>query len=128
MKKTISILGLALLAFSNVTLASNVSDFNRSEAEKFVYAKYYATPLCIAISKGELDVVKKMVSYGADVNEKTNGMTPLMYAARYNQTEIMEFLMEKGADVKAKCKNGFTALKHAELSNATEAVQLLKSK
>ncbi|GGD26222.1 ankyrin repeat domain-containing protein [Flavobacterium orientale] len=128
MKKTISILGLALLAFSNVTLASNDTTFTRSEAETFVYAKYYATPLCIAISKGEVDLVKKMVSYGADINEKTNGMTPLMYAARYNQTEIITFLLEKGADVKAKCKNGYTALQYAEHSNATEAVQLLKSK
>ncbi len=127
MKKTISILGLALLAFSNVTLASNVSDFDRSEPEKFVYAKYYATPLCIAISKGEVDVVKKMVSYGADVNEKTNGMTPLMYAARYNQTEIISLLLEKGAYPKAKCKNGLTALKHAEISKATAAVALLKN-
>jgi len=50
-----------------------------------------------------------------------------MYAARYNQVEIMEMLIEAGADVKEKCKNGFTAAKYAELSNATEASEYLKS-
>ena len=83
--------------------------------------------MCLAISNGEVEVVKKFIKYGADVNERTNGMTPLMYAARYNQTEIIKLLISNGADVKAKCKNGLTALKYAEISNATEAAELLRS-
>ena len=124
MKKSIIYLGVALLGFGSLANAANTSHNTPKEAG--IYAKYYATPLCLAISNGELEVVKKFIEYGADVNERTNGMTPLMYAARYNQTEIIKLLISKGADVKAKCKNGLTALKYAEISNATEAVALLK--
>ena len=124
MKKSIIYLGVALLWFVFVSNATNT--MHNTPKEVGVFAKYYGTPLCLAISNGDIEVVKKFIEYGADVNEKTNGMTPLMYAARYNQTEIINLLIRKGADVNAKCKNGLTALKYAELSNATAAAELLK--
>ena len=85
-----------------------------------------ATPLSIAISKGDIESVRKFIEYGVDINEKSNGMSPLMIAARYNKVEIMKVLISKGARVNAKDENGFTALKYAELSNASEAVLFLK--
>jgi ankyrin repeat protein len=84
------------------------------------------TPLGTAVFKGDLITVKKFVEYGADVNEKSNGMSLLMIAARYNKVEIIKFLLSKGAHLNDKDENGYTALKHAELSNATEAIELLK--
>ena len=123
MKKSIVYLGIAVLAFSNVASASETSlVFNISITTNYVDA----TPLGMAISKGEVDIVKKFVEYGADVNEKSNGMTPLMLAARYNNVKIIEFLLSKGASLKTKNENGFTALKFAEMSNAKEAVAFLK--
>lgn len=124
MKKTISLLGLALVAASNVTLASNVV----TPASKNVAAivQFDATPLCVAISKGDVTAVKKFVEYGMDVNERKNGMTPLMFAARYNQPEIAKFLIEKGADIYAKDNNDFTALKHAEAAKATQVIDIIK--
>lgn len=124
MKKSIVFLGVALFAFGQMTFAVN---HETKMGETHVYASMYATPMVVAISKGEVEVVQKMIKYGANVNEKVNGMTPLMYAARYNQVEIMEMLVEAGADVNEKCKKGFTAMKYAELSNATEAMAYLKS-
>lgn len=124
MKKTIIYLGLALLAFSNVTLASNVESTNQFE----LVGKYKnTTPLGTAISKGDIATAKKLIDYGADVNEKCNGMTPLMMAARYNNVEIINLLLEHGAELRTKCSKGFTALKYAELSNATLAVEALKA-
>ncbi|MEZ4838537.1 ankyrin repeat domain-containing protein [Flavobacterium sp.] len=125
MKKSIVYLGIALLGFGTLASASPATKTTSTEVN--VYAKYYATPLCVAISKGEVDVVKKFIEYGADINETTNGLTPLMYAARYNQVEIIELLLAKGANIKAKDERGFTALNHAENSKATEAIALLKN-
>jgi len=121
MKKSIVYLGLALATFATPVLATN----HVAPTQSFsFYGK--STPLCVAIQKGEIDFVKKMVEYGADVNEKSFGMTPLMVAARYNKVEILKFLLANGADARVKDEKGFTALKYAELSLANEAVVLLK--
>lgn len=124
MKKTIVYLGVALLAFANVSFATNSNSLN---AKKSIVSTYdVATPLSIAISKGDIEGVKKFIEYGVDVNEKSNGMSPLMIAARYNKVEIIKILLSKGANLNEKDEKGFTALKYAELSFANEAVQFLK--
>jgi ankyrin repeat protein len=39
---------------------------------------------------------------GTDVNALINGRTPLHYAADYGQTEVLKFLVSKGADVNVR--------------------------
>lgn len=125
MKKSIVYLGIAVMAFTNVTVASNA--VTTPEAAKIAKPSANGTPLCLAISKGDVNVVRKLIEYGASVNESSNGMTPLMYAARYNNVEILQLLLEKGANLKAKDDKGYTALKHAEISGANEAAAYLKT-
>lgn len=122
MKKTIIILGLALVAFTNLAVAGNVSTSTTSY--EIVYPGN--TPLCNAIVKGDLETVKKFIEYGTNVNEMSNGLTPLMLAARYNKVEIIKYLVEKGADKQIKDERGNTALKYAENSKSTEALEFLK--
>jgi ankyrin repeat protein len=125
MKKSIIYLSLALVVFSNVAMASA----NESVSKFGLVAKYEkmnATPLAVAIAKGDVECVKKFIEYGADVNEKSNDMTPLMIAARYNQAEIISLLLKSGADLKATNEKGLSALKYAELSKANEAITVLK--
>ena len=121
MKKSIIILGLALGAFTNQSFASNVKLSQKSETVYFV-----DSPICNAIIKGDLEAVKKFIEYGVDVNQASNGVTPLMFAARYNKAEIIEVLLKNGADKKSKDERGYTALKYAELSKANEAIAALK--
>src|SRR5690606_14219370 len=87
---------------------------------------YTANPLNVAISKGDIETVKKFIEYGADVNLISEDLTPLMTAARYNKFEIIKVLLANGAKASAKNENGFTALKYAELSNASESIAILK--
>jgi ankyrin repeat protein len=124
MKKTIIYLGITLIAFSSFTFASNTNFIGNQKTLNII--NEYPSPLIIAISKGEIETVKKFIEYRTDVNEKFNGMTPLMYAARYNKVEIIKYLLLKGADRNIEDSQGFTALKHAELSNAYEAIAILK--
>ncbi|WP_333601456.1 ankyrin repeat domain-containing protein [Flavobacterium sp.] len=122
MKKTIIFAGLALVAFANVSLASNVSTVGTATE----IVKYGNTPLCTAIFKGDLATVKKFVEYGADVNEESNGMTPLMYAARYNKVDIIKYLLARGANKDVKDEKGYTAKQYAEFSKSQEALDCLK--
>ena len=120
MKKSIIYLGLALTVFSNVAMANVATSSPATEYTK-------STPLAAAIAKGDVATVKTFISYGADINEKSNDMTPLMLAARYNQVEIINLLLQNGASTKATNSKGFNALKYAQLSNAQDAVAALKA-
>ncbi len=82
---------------------------------------------CMAIVKGDYDTVKSLIALGEDVNQKSLGMTPAMFAARYNKVEILELLIENGADLKIKSNKGFSVKKYAELSNATDALGVLET-
>jgi ankyrin repeat protein len=125
MKKSIIYLGITLIAFSNFSFASNTNFIGNQKT--LTIFNVSPDPLAIAISKGEIETVKKYIENGKRVNKKLNGLTPLMYAARYNKVEIIKYLLQKGADSNITDSQGFTALKHAELSNANEAITVLKS-
>jgi ankyrin repeat protein len=62
-----------------------------------------------------------------DINAAdSNGRTPLMYAARYNQPTAVRLLLEHGANVKALDKSGMTALDLAKQFNSKEVIGLLQ--
>ena len=124
MKNSVIILGVALVAFANVSMAANHT--SSVVNPKIEVSHNFSAPLHVAVSKGDVEVVKKFIAYGADVNEKSEDMTPLMIAARYNKVEIIKVLLENGARSYDKNEQGFTALKYAQLSNATEAIAILK--
>ncbi len=83
------------------------------------------SPFCLAIAKGDLDTVKKLIALGADVNEQSQDLTPAMYAARYNRTAILKLLIENGANLETVNVNGLTARKIAKISGADKAVAII---
>ncbi|MCF8715838.1 ankyrin repeat domain-containing protein [Joostella atrarenae] len=85
------------------------------------------SPFCMSIVKGDFETVKKLIDLGADVNSKSNGLTPAMYAAKFNRVDILELLISNEANLKTKCSGkGFTAMDYAELSNAKDAKAVLE--
>jgi len=57
-----------------------------------------------------LPLLKWAISVGGNVNHKDNfGSTPLYYASRNQAFDIVKFLVEHGADVNAKNRDGMTA-------------------
>ncbi len=128
MKKTILILGLVTLTLgSNGLRANETNDIKEANSSINVPSKVDVSLFCKAVMQGDLAMVQRMISLGEDVNQKSLGMTPAMYAARYNKVEILELLIQHGADLKQKSNQGFDAKKYAELSNATEALAVLEA-
>lgn len=125
MKNLIIYLGITLMAFTSVSFAFNTTVIGNQK--KLNILSESPSALAIAISKGEIEIVKQFIESGTKVNKKLNGLTPLMYAARYNKVEIIKYLLQKGANRDIKDSQGFTALNYAELSNAYEAIAVLKS-
>ncbi len=124
MKKTIIITAIAL-GFSVTTLTAKTS-ISESNVLEFVNTKPSISPLCKSIVKGDIETVKKLIELGVNINEKSNGMTPAMYAARFNKVEILKLLVKHGADLKIKSDKGYKVEKYAELSNAKEALVYLE--
>jgi len=124
MKKTIIISAIAL-CFSVVT--ANAKSINENSSNYTVEASVVkVSPFCVSIAKGDIETVKKLINLGEDVNKKSNGMTPAMYAAKFNRTDILKLLISKGAKLKIRSDKGMTALKYAEQSNAKEALSIIE--
>ena len=81
---------------------------------------------CKLIQIGDYDAVKSLIEDGIDINKKSTGLTPLMFAARHNKAEIAQLLIENGARMKTKTVKGYNALQLAELSNAKDSYKVIK--
>ena len=121
MKKTVIITAIAL-GFSIATVSATTTNTQNS----LEFVKPSVSPFCMSIVKGDIETVKKLIELGADVNEKSNGMTPAMYAAKFNRVDILKVLVENGANLKLKSEQGFKAEKYAELSNAKDVLAYLE--
>ena len=81
--------------------------------------------LVMACGEGDFDFVKTLIKSGIDVNGiGSEGFTPLMMASSNNKAEIVNFLIEQGADVN-KVYNGWTALIEAADEGSMESMKHL---
>ncbi len=89
-----------------------------------------ATPLMNAVKKGDIKEAERLLSSGADVNERWfDNYTPLHFAAFYaSQPNVAALLIEKGADVNAKDNYGRTPLYVAAWKGQVNFVTLLLKK
>ncbi|WP_162014354.1 ankyrin repeat domain-containing protein [Kordia algicida OT-1] len=120
---------IALIVGASFTTANATEGNNESATtNKVTVTKIVkVNAFCVAISKGDFDTVKKMIQFGENVNKTSNGKTPLMYAARYNRAKIANLLLENGAKLDYKDKNGRTAIDYAKISKATDVKVILEN-
>ena len=80
-------------------------------------------PLSMAAGQGRLEVVKCLISAGADVDGRdAGGGTPLMAAAFWWHLDVVKCLLENGADPRIISPGGLTALAYAKCDQ-TEVIQ-----
>jgi uncharacterized protein len=74
------------------------------------------TPLLSAASKGQLAVVKVLAERGADLNYKhpITKMTAVAHATYDGNVELLEYLLQKGADPNIKARGGVSMLRLAK--------------
>ena len=124
MKKSILTLSMALFVMGTGLKAKEIKNFPVSISDDAI-AKVAISSFCKAVIQGDMVTVDRLISLGEDVNQKSLGMTPAMYAARYNKVKILALLIAKGADLELKSNQGYSARKYAELSNAKEALEVI---
>ncbi|HLG38461.1 MAG TPA: ankyrin repeat domain-containing protein [Chitinophagaceae bacterium] len=84
-------------------------------------------PLAWAAHNGNLELVKLLLEYKADINgsEKSWRTTPLIEAIEWKHWEVATYLLNNGADINRKDRNGKTALSHAAIHKNFEFVKIL---
>ena len=91
-------------------------------------------PLCAAAESGELAEVRRLLAEGAspdaaaaetDDPKKRNGWTALMFAADKDHADIVQTLLDAGANPNAANKEGFNALINAAAKSSPQTVKTL---
>ena len=88
-----------------------------------------ASPLYDAARIGTYEMVKSLVTYGADPNVATKaGLTPLHQAAARGNLDMVKDLVQAGADVNAIAENGRTPIFYAAARGKASTVNFLLEK
>lgn len=86
------------------------------------------SPIIVAAYHGNIELIKKLVGIGADINDTNyNGTTVAMYLKDHiiksKNYHLMEELVNLGADLNIKDYNGLNVFDYLELSKIDEAEQ-----
>lgn len=85
------------------------------------------TPLIKAVESGaSLELIKMLLSYGADINYGNGNGTPLMVAISYENITMIKFLIDNGAKIKGyKNRSGEDTLTFAQKVGNNEIIEYL---
>jgi ankyrin repeat protein len=85
------------------------------------------TPLMTCAGSGSAEAVRMLIARGADVNAKepSQEQDALMWAAAERHADVVDLLVEAGANLEAHSKKGFTALHFAAREGDLETARRL---
>ncbi len=123
-----------ILAFIQLEVDEAVVKAGRAKVVRILtqHAKNAPTSLNLwkASAKGDISTIKKALDSGSDLStlDSQFGINPLGWAALNGQTEAVKLLLEKGADVNGRQRDGSTSLHSAAFLGHVETVKLLLEK
>lgn len=88
------------------------------------------TPLIYAAFEGHAEIVRFLLTLDLDIDidaQAANGMTALMAASRNGNLEIVQILLDHGADVNSVTHGNMTALGFAQAGKHADIVGLLRN-
>ena len=86
------------------------------------------TPLMHAVVANDISTVSKLINKESVNQQDNKGLTPLMYAALNNYSEIVQLLLDNGAKINMVDKMaGSTALIWASTADSVKAAKVLVS-
>jgi len=89
-------------------------------------SKYSSKAFFYAVKNQDAPLVKLLLLYGAEVNEKdSKGYTPIMEAIQNNCIDVVDVLLCAGADINLAGPSGFSPLHIAVRQNNVEITQRL---
>ena len=115
MKKTVLTVAAAIMLMATASVEANYNQKVGNDIDAILVLESELNTFCKAIMKGDIETVKKLINLGEDVNKKSLGMTPAIFAARYNKAQILELLIENGADLRIRSNKGWSIEKYAKL-------------
>jgi uncharacterized protein len=90
-------------------LSKNLIDINASDPHR------RRTLLSFAATLDKIDMMERLLAFGADVNaQDQDGLTALSYAAKNGKVKALQLLLDRKADPLIKDAFGKIAIKYAE--------------
>ena len=112
-------------------IADGMPIWKKAPSEPYVIENtFHGDNIWSAAAAGDIEAVKAQLIEGADPNARDRelGVTPLSWATLFNQVEVGEFLIQKGADVNARNRDGGTPLHRAAFLGYADIAALLIQK
>ena len=109
------------------TLIESAENVEEKKIGFFDFLKRKPKPeeLFQAVKNGDIELVRKLILKGANVNAKTDSGLSVLMCAAVSNTDTVKILLENGVDVNAKDNDLVTALMMASRFGYTETVKLL---
>jgi ankyrin repeat protein len=132
-----SLSSLALTDDESMEFNDAVTEGKLKIVQKFVnadpsaanYKTFGWSPLQMAANKGNIEVVKYLLSKGADINyvHPSAQHTAFMLSAFSHQDEVLKLLAKSGADVNVKLKGDVSLIRYFRDEGDTKMLELLTS-
>ena len=123
-----------VVVLSNVLQRISINEINTALETKTKDGDQFTSPLIIAASNGNLDSVKLLLTYKADIEARgtlkvfdrvIEGCTSLWAAAATGHLDVVKLLIERNADVDGRTLTNSTPLRAAAYDGRLEIVSCL---